>query len=89
MEGTDSQAAQRLVAERYRLEGVLGRGGMGVVWRAMDELIGRAVAVKELRPPEGLSAQERAVVGERALREARSAGRISHSGVVAVHDVVP
>nr|WP_277815414.1 WD40 repeat domain-containing serine/threonine protein kinase [Streptomyces sp. PRh5] len=77
------------MAARYRLEGVLGRGGMGVVWRAVDELIGRPVAVKELRAPEGLSAQERVVVAERALREARSAGRISHPGVVAIHDVVP
>ncbi|WP_276328684.1 MULTISPECIES: WD40 repeat domain-containing serine/threonine protein kinase [Streptomyces violaceusniger group] len=77
------------MAGRYRLEGVLGRGGMGVVWRAVDELIGRSVAVKELRAPEGLSTQERAVVAERALREARSAGRINHPGVVAIHDVVP
>ncbi|MES4901709.1 MULTISPECIES: serine/threonine-protein kinase [unclassified Streptomyces] len=87
--GTDSQGAQRLVAGRYRLTEVLGRGGMGVVWRATDELIGRAVAVKELRTPAGLSAQERSTFAERALREARTAGRLNHPGVVAIYDLVP
>ncbi|MES4901712.1 MULTISPECIES: DUF3105 domain-containing protein [unclassified Streptomyces] len=87
--GTDSQGAGRLVAGRYRLAGVLGRGGMGVVWRATDELIGRVAAVKELRTPPGLSAEERSRFGERALREARTAGRLNHPGVVAIHDLVP
>ncbi|MEU0839538.1 serine/threonine-protein kinase [Streptomyces sp. NPDC005962] len=68
---------------------MLGRGGMGVVWRATDELIGRPVAVKELRAPQGLSEQERAVFGERALREARTSGGVSHPAVVAIHDLVP
>ncbi|MFD8379157.1 DUF3105 domain-containing protein [Streptomyces sp. NPDC059679] len=86
---TDSQGAGRLVAGRYRLAGVLGQGGMGVVWRATDELIGRAAAVKELRTPPGLSAEERSMFGERALREARTAGRLNHPGVVAIYDLVP
>ncbi|MCG5436395.1 WD40 repeat domain-containing serine/threonine protein kinase [Micromonospora foliorum] len=85
----DSQAAQRLVAGRYRLESILGRGGMGVVWRATDELIGRTVAIKEIRAPVGLPADERRLFGERALREARTAGRINHPAVVAIHDLVP
>ncbi|WP_406169955.1 DUF3043 domain-containing protein [Streptomyces canus] len=71
------------------MTGVLGRGGMGVVWRASDELIGRTVAVKELRAPHGLSGQEREVFSERALREARTAGRLNHSGVVAIYDLIP
>ncbi|MFF3497948.1 serine/threonine-protein kinase [Streptomyces sp. NPDC003247] len=79
----------RVVAGRYRLDEVLGRGGMGVVWSAHDELIGRAVAVKELRTPPGLSQEERAASSARALREARAAGRLSHPGVVAIHDLVP
>jgi len=58
---------------------------MGVVWRAVDSLIGRRVAVKEVRPPGG---EESSSFVERALREARNAGRLSHPGVVAVHDVV-
>ncbi|WP_267884918.1 MDR family MFS transporter [Streptomyces rimosus] len=77
------------MAGRYRLTGVLGRGGMGVVWRAADELIGRTVAVKELRAPHGLSDQERAVFSERALREARTAGRVNHPAVVGIYDLVP
>ncbi|MFE2750214.1 protein kinase [Streptomyces scopuliridis] len=90
MTGTDpSQTGPRLVAGRYRLTEVLGRGGMGVVWQATDELIGRTVAVKELRVPHGLSERERAAFGERALREARTAGRIRHPGVIGIHDLIP
>ncbi|SIQ76564.1 serine/threonine-protein kinase [Micromonospora avicenniae] len=85
----ESPASQRLVAGRYRLSGLLGRGGMGRVWRATDELIGRDVAVKEIRPGPGLSPAERVVSGKRALREARTAGRIHHPAVVTIHDVVP
>ncbi|MBO3675364.1 serine/threonine-protein kinase [Streptomyces sp. NEAU-YJ-81] len=87
--GTDSQGAQRLVAGRYRLISVLGRGAMGVVWRADDELIRRSVAVKELRLPPGLSERERSLFAERALREARTAGQLNHPGVVAIHDLAP
>ncbi|MEU8220390.1 serine/threonine-protein kinase [Micromonospora taraxaci] len=83
------QSPHQIIAGRYRLERVLGRGGMGVVWQATDELMGRAVAVKEVRVPLGLPADDRLRFGERALREARSAGRINHPAVVAIHDVVP
>jgi len=84
-----SRVGQRLVAGRYRLTGVIGRGGAGVVWQATDELIGRSVAVKELRLPPALAAAQRAQLSERALREARTAGQIRHPAVVAVHDIVP
>ena len=77
-------SASRVVAGRYQLEAELGRGGMGVVWRATDTLIGRTVALKELRAPTG---DESSFV-ERALREARNAGRLNHPGIVAVHDVI-
>jgi tRNA A-37 threonylcarbamoyl transferase component Bud32 len=62
---------------------------MGVVWRAADELIGRSVAVKEVRPPHGFDEDERTIFAERALREARAAGRVNHPAVIAIHDVVP
>jgi serine/threonine protein kinase len=67
------------------LEAVLGRGGMGTVWRAVDTLIERTVALKELRPPQGEDASS---FVQRALREARNAGRLNHPGIVAVHDVI-
>ncbi|WP_245847767.1 serine/threonine-protein kinase [Lentzea kentuckyensis] len=79
---------QRLIANRYALLAELGRGAMGVVWRAQDQLLGRAVALKELHPPQDISAEERTVLEERMLREARTAGRLNHPAVVTVYDVV-
>ncbi|WP_241682832.1 serine/threonine-protein kinase [Actinomadura sp. J1-007] len=79
---------ERVVGGRYRLVERIGRGGMGTVWTAVDETLRRDVAVKEVLLPEGLSAEERRVAGERARREARAAALIDHPGVVTVHDVV-
>ncbi|SDJ75975.1 Serine/threonine protein kinase [Lentzea albidocapillata subsp. violacea] len=79
---------QRLVANRYALLAELGRGAMGVVWRAQDQVLGRAVALKELHPPQGIAAEERNVLEERMLREARTAGRLNHPAVVTVYDIV-
>lgn len=77
----------RLLAGRYRVVDRLGRGGMGVVWRAVDEVLGREVAVKELRTFTDAGAPELAALRLRMQREARAAARIRHRGVVAVHDV--
>lgn len=76
------------MAGRYRLVQRVGRGGMGTVWRAEDELLGRQVAVKELRVPPHLPDDAVRVLHERTRREARSAGRIAHPHVIVVHDVV-
>jgi serine/threonine protein kinase len=84
-----SVSEARLVAGRYQLVRELGRGGMGVVWLAEDQLVGRRVAVKELRPPQGLGNEERETFSRRALHEARSAARIRHPGAVALYDVLP
>ncbi|WP_203597748.1 serine/threonine-protein kinase [Actinomadura bangladeshensis] len=78
----------RLLAGRYRLESVVGRGGMGTVWRALDETLDREVAVKEVVLPAGLSDGERENRHRRTLREARASARLNHPGVVTVHDVV-
>lgn len=61
---------------------------MGTVWRANDELLGRAVAMKELHVDEGLSPAEAESRRERTLREARSVAQVKHPGVLVLHDVV-
>ncbi|MFF8032934.1 MULTISPECIES: protein kinase [unclassified Streptomyces] len=77
----------RLLAGRYRIAAQLGRGGMGVVWKAVDEVLGREVAVKELRTYTDAAAPELADLGLRMQREARAAARVRHPGVIAVHDI--
>ncbi|MFE4826337.1 serine/threonine-protein kinase [Streptomyces sp. NPDC056672] len=81
------EAAERLVAGRYRLRSVLGEGGMGTVWRARDEVLHREVAVKEVRAPAGLAREQVQRMYTRLEREALSAARISARSVVTVHDV--
>ncbi|MZD08554.1 protein kinase, partial [Streptomyces sp. SID5785] len=78
----------RVVGGRYRLEARIGRGGMGVVWRAADTLLGRRVAVKELAVDETLSEDEAEQQRERMLREARAVAQLRHPHVIVVHDVV-
>ncbi|MET8680269.1 protein kinase [Streptomyces sp. NPDC004647] len=86
--GEHGQAgAGRLLAGRYRVVRQLGRGGMGVVYSAMDEVLGREVAVKELRTYNDSSGSELTDLRLRMQREARAAARIKHPGVIAVHDV--
>jgi serine/threonine protein kinase len=82
-------AGQRLVAGRYAVLGELGRGGIGVVWRAHDQVIGRQVALKELRIPPGLGREEHDLFVQRVLREARTAGALNDPAIVTVYDVVP
>lgn len=77
-----------MIAGRYRLEARIGRGGMGVVWRASDQLLGRRVAVKELVLDETLSADEARRQKDRTLREARAVAQLRHPNVIVVHDVV-
>ncbi|MEV4337813.1 serine/threonine-protein kinase [Streptomyces sp. NPDC049590] len=77
-----------LIAGRYRLAESIGRGGMGRVWRAHDEVLHRMVAVKELTAALYASGGDRAVLLARTRAEARAAARINHSAVVTVHDVL-
>ncbi|CAG6391561.1 protein kinase [Streptomyces cocklensis] len=83
-EGTDG----RVLADRYRLDGVLGKGGMGTVWRAVDETLGRNVAVKELRFPGNVDEEEKRRLVTRTLREAKATARIRNTGAITVYDVV-
>ncbi|MEV0389770.1 serine/threonine-protein kinase [Nonomuraea sp. NPDC050643] len=75
------------VSNRYRLVEPIGEGGMGVVWRAYDELLDRTVAIKEVRYT-GVGDAKRAELNRRTIREARAAGRLDHPSVVVIHDVV-
>ncbi|MFD9034058.1 serine/threonine-protein kinase [Streptomyces sp. NPDC059567] len=81
-------AAGLLLAGRYRLAETIGRGGMGKVWRAHDEVLHRVVAVKELTAGRFVAEADRLVLHARTQKEARAAARITHPGVVTVHDVL-
>ncbi|MEU3918260.1 serine/threonine-protein kinase [Streptomyces sp. NPDC029004] len=81
-------AETRLIQGRYRLLDLIGRGGMGEVWRARDEALGRNVAVKCLKPlgPQRDDQSFTRVLRERFRREARVAAALQHRGVTVVHD---
>jgi len=82
----DKPLVQRLkeaLGETYTIEGEIGRGGMGVVYRARDERLQRRVAIKVL-PPELAFQQE---IRERFTREAQTAARLQHPHIVPIHDV--
>jgi eukaryotic-like serine/threonine-protein kinase len=81
-------AAQRLVSSRYALIEPLGKGGMGVVWRARDTILERDVAVKEVALPATVPLSEREALRARVNREARAAARLTHPSVVMIYDVV-
>src|SRR3954452_12788772 len=82
------RAGGRVLARRYHLQRVLGRGAMGAVWEAEDTFLRRTVAVKEVVLPGSLSPEERAVSCERTLREARAIARLGHPNVVTLFDVL-
>src|SRR5436305_12847675 len=87
MTTSDTATGERLVAGRYRLRSALGKGGMGVVWAAEDELLQRPVAVKEVRFPPTVDDEERELLRERTMREARTAAKLDHPCAVRVFDV--
>jgi len=77
------QRLKEALGKEYTIEGEIGRGGMGVVYRARDERLHRRVAIKVL-PPELAFQKE---IRERFTREAQTAARLSHPHIVPIHDV--
>ncbi|MFI7613012.1 protein kinase [Nonomuraea terrae] len=84
---SDRKQEGRRIAGRYQLQEPIGRGGMGIVWRAHDELLDRTVAVKEVRYAAALG-EEVQLLNRRTMREARAAARFEHPNVIVVHDVI-
>src|SRR5688572_14627529 len=72
---------------RYAVIGELGRGAMGVVYRAQDPAIGRTVAIKTIRLSDFTDPAERDRLKDRLFREAQSAGILSHPGIVTIYDI--
>ncbi|MGW8988806.1 serine/threonine-protein kinase [Streptomyces zhihengii] len=89
---SEGEPGRRVIDGRFALEARLGGGGMGMVWRARDIVLDRAVALKEVRPPDpGLAEydpQGAALLRARVLREARALARVDHPNVVTIHHVV-
>ncbi|WP_406840082.1 protein kinase domain-containing protein [Streptomyces sp. AHU1] len=89
---SEGDSGRRVIEGRFELEKRLGGGGMGTVWRARDLVLDRAVALKEVRPPDpGLAEydpQGAAMLRARVLREARALARVDHPNVVTIHHVV-
>ncbi|MET2718614.1 bifunctional serine/threonine-protein kinase/glutamate ABC transporter substrate-binding protein [Streptomyces harbinensis] len=77
-----------VIAGRYQLRRQLGRGGMGVVWEAMDTRLSRQVAVKGVLLRDGVDPATQAELVSRARREAQAIARIGHPNVIAVHDII-
>src|SRR4051794_41744498 len=71
---------------RYKIVRELGRGAMGVVYHAIDPNIGRPVAIKTIQLGGGRRPEEQERLRERLFREARSAGILSHPGIVTIYD---
>lgn len=83
-----SPVGGRRLISRYRLESVIGRGAMGTVWIAYDEVVHRRVAIKEINLPTGMPAGEAAMIADRTMREARAIGALSHPHVITLYDIL-
>jgi len=73
--------------DQFEILEVIGRGGMGTVYRGIDPLIGRAVAIKVIRLVGYKDKDEQSWLKERLFREARAVGRLNHPGIVTIYQV--
>ena len=72
---------------RYQIVSELGRGAMGIVYKAQDPAIGRTIAIKSIRLQDLTDETERSRLRERLFREAQSAGILSHPNIVTIYDI--
>ncbi|MGB8658563.1 MAG: serine/threonine-protein kinase [Candidatus Zixiibacteriota bacterium] len=72
---------------RYKIIQLLGKGGMGTVYKGLDPALDRPVALKTIRLDFALSADEKSELRERLIREAKAAGQLSHPNIVTIYDV--
>lgn len=72
---------------KYTILGKLGKGGMGIVYKAVDPIIGRTVAIKTIRLDVTNSPEEQDEATKRFIREAQSAGNLNHPNIVTIYDV--
>ncbi len=91
-DGTSDQAQSvenaRVLAGRYRLDAVIGKGSMGTVWAATDQVLHRRVAIKEIDFPVGMPRAERADLEARTMREARAIAALSNPFVITLFDIL-
>ncbi|WP_421120014.1 protein kinase [Aquihabitans daechungensis] len=80
-------AADARIAGRYRLRSQIGGGGMGAVWLAVDERLGREVAIKHVLAATDVDPETATAQRQRAMREGRIAARLSHPHAIAIYDV--
>src|SRR6202163_1000050 len=85
--GAELKSIQVQQVGRYQIDSELGRGAMGVVFKAQDPAIGRTVAIKSIRLQDLTDVAERERLRERLFREAQSAGILSHPGIVTIYDI--
>ena len=87
---SQAQIKHHLSAEnfgRYQVEGILGKGAMGIVYQGVDPKINRHVAIKTLQLSDDIDSPEFGEAKERFFREAQTAGGLSHSNIVTIYDV--